>query len=115
MRFLLGLVLILVLAAGGLFVAAGRMSGPSIEIANPTKFVGGSTPFEVAVAAPGANLTALRIVLEQNGKQHELYSQADAKGATVKQDGADRLLVTGALGKTAVPALASGSARLLVT
>ncbi len=115
MRFLLGLVLIAVLAAGGLFVAAGRMSGPSIEIANPTKFVGASTPFDVAVGAPGANVTALRIVLEQNGKQHELYSQADPKGAAVKQDGADRLLVTGTLGKTQVPALASGSARLLVT
>jgi murein DD-endopeptidase MepM/ murein hydrolase activator NlpD len=115
MRFLLGLVLILVLAAGGLFVAAGRMSGPSIEIAKPAKFVGGNTPFEVAVAAPGANVTALRIVLEQNGTRHELYSQADPKGATVKQDGADRLLVAGTLGKTQVPALASGPARLLVT
>ena len=115
MRFLLGLVLIAVLAAGGLFVAAGRMSGPSIEIASPTKFVGASTPFQVAVAAPGANVTALRIVLEQNGQQHQLYSQAEPKGATVKQDGADRLLVAGTLGKTQVPTLASGSARLLVT
>lgn len=115
MRFLLGLVLILILAACGIFVAAGRMAGPSIAIAQPVKFVGAATPLEVAVGAPGAKLEDLRIVLEQNGKQHTLFTLADQKGSTVKQDGADKLLVTGGVGREQVPELASGPARILVT
>ena len=37
MRFLLGLVLILALAAGGAYVVAGRMAGPPIQIVKPEK------------------------------------------------------------------------------
>ena len=81
MRFLLGLVLILLLAAGGAYVVAGRMAGPPIQIVKPDKIVGVSSPLEVAVEAPGARLEALDIVLEQNGKQFPLFSLADQKGA----------------------------------
>jgi murein DD-endopeptidase MepM/ murein hydrolase activator NlpD len=115
MRFLVGLVLVLVLAVGGVFFAAGRMAGPSIDITKPAKFVGASSPLEVAVGAPGANLKDMRIVLEQNGTQHTLFTLAEPKGATVKQDGADKLLVVGLLGTAQVPALKSGPARVLVT
>ena len=43
MRFLLGLVLILLLAAGGAYVVAGRMAGPPIQITKPEKVVGVSS------------------------------------------------------------------------
>ena len=115
MRFILGLLAALVLVAGGVFVAAGRMAGPAIEISQPAKFIGASSPLEVRVSAPGANLKSLRIALEQNGKQHELFTLGDPKGAAVKQDGADRLLVTGAVGKEQISELTSGPARVLVT
>jgi murein DD-endopeptidase MepM/ murein hydrolase activator NlpD len=115
MRFLLGLVLILALAAGGLYVAAGRMAGPSIDVAQPAKFVGVSTPLEVAVGAPGAELTSLQIELEQGGARHTLFTLADQKGAAVKQDGQDRLLVSTTVGREQVPELKSGPARILVT
>ena len=115
MRFLLGLVLILLLAAGGAFVVAGRMPGPPIEIMKPEKVVGVSTPLEVAVQAPGARLEDLRIVLEQNGKQFPLFTLADQKGAQVKQDGADRLLISREIGKQAIPELQSGNAAIVVT
>ena len=115
MRFLLGLVLVLALAAGGVFVYAGRMAGPAIQINKPEKFVGTSTPLEVVVQAPGAALEDLQIVLEQNGRQFPLYSQADPKGAQVRQDGADRLVVTREIGKQAVPELQSGDATVTVT
>ena len=115
MRYLLGLILVLALAAGGVFVAAGRMAGPTIEIAQPVKFVGATSPLQVTVSAPGANLKTLRIALEQNGKQHQLFALGESKGATVKQDGADRLQVTGSVGKEQIPELASGPARVVVT
>jgi murein DD-endopeptidase MepM/ murein hydrolase activator NlpD len=115
MRYLIGLILVLALAAGGVYVGAGRMAGPSVDISKPEKFVGTSTPLEVAVGAPGAKLEDLRIVFEQDGQQHTLFTLADQKGAAVKQDGADRLVVASTLGKEQVPTIKSGPARLLAT
>ena len=115
MRFLLGLLLILLLAAGGAYLVAGRMAGPAIQIAKPGKFVGQTTPLEVAVSAPGARLAELRIVLEQNRQHYPLFSLADQQDAKVRQDGADRLIVERAIGKQAVPDLQSGPARIIVT
>jgi murein DD-endopeptidase MepM/ murein hydrolase activator NlpD len=114
MKFLLGLVLIALLAVGGAFVYAGRMPAPGIEIVKPEKVVGMSSPLEVRVQAPGALLEQLEIVLEQGGKQVPLFSLADQKGAQVKQDGADRMLVTREIGKQAIPELQSGDARVVV-
>ena len=63
MRYLLGLLLILTLAAGGAYVVAGRTGGPSIEIAKPEKFVGAATPLEVTVGAP-ENFSGFAISIE---------------------------------------------------
>ena len=115
MRYLLGLVFVLGLAAGGVFLYAGRMAGPTIEIAKPEKFVGVSTPLEISVAAPGARLAGLTVVLQQNGKETPLFSLTDPKGANVRQDGADRLRVSQELGRKTVPDLKSGPARIVVT
>jgi murein DD-endopeptidase MepM/ murein hydrolase activator NlpD len=115
MRFIFAFLLVVLAAIGGVFVVAGRMGGPSIEINKPAKFVGASSPLEVAVSAPGANLKDLQIVLEQEGKQHSLFTLADQKGAKVKQDGPDKLLVAGTLGRQQVPDLKSGPARVVVT
>jgi murein DD-endopeptidase MepM/ murein hydrolase activator NlpD len=115
MRFIFAFLLVVLVAIGGVFVVAGRMGGPSIEINKPAKFVGASSPLEVAVSAPGANLKDLQIVLEQEGKQHSLFTLADQKGAKVKQDGPDKLLVAGTLGRQQVPDLKSGPARVVVT
>ena len=115
MRYLLALLLILLLALGGAFVYAGRLAGPAIEIKKPEKFVGPSTPLEVVVQAPGARFEDLQITLEQNGKQFPLFSLADSKGAQVRQDGNDRMLVSRDIGKQAVPELQSGDAKVVVT
>jgi murein DD-endopeptidase MepM/ murein hydrolase activator NlpD len=115
MRFIFAFLLVVLAAIAGVFVVAGRMGGPSREINKPAKFVGASSPLEVAVSAPGANLKDLQIVLEQEGKQHSLFTLADQKGATVKQDGPDKLLVAGTLGRQQVPDLKSGPARVVVT
>jgi murein DD-endopeptidase MepM/ murein hydrolase activator NlpD len=113
MRILGGLVLILLLAAGGAWFVAGRGGGPSIEIQKPDKFVGASTPVEVVVGAPAARLTHLRLVLEQNGKSFPVYSLGD-QGATTKEEG-ETFRLTRAVGRENVPELQSGPARLLVT
>ena len=115
MRFLFAFIAALLVASGAVFVVAGRMAAPAIEIRQPANFVGASSPLEVAVSTPGATLKDLRVVLEQNGTQHTLVTLADQKGGTLKQDGADRLLVSGNVGRQQIPELKSGPARLLVT
>ena len=117
MRYLLGLILILALAAGGAYVVAGRAGGPSIQIEKPEKFVGASTPVEVVVGAPGANLKTIKIVFDQNGKQTTLYSMENGQpsGEGIKMDGPDKLVISRTIGKETVPGLQSGAARITVT
>jgi murein DD-endopeptidase MepM/ murein hydrolase activator NlpD len=115
MRYLLGLVLVAALVAGGAYVVAGRTGGPSIEIGKPEKFVGAATPLDVTVGAPGAKLTSLTVVFEQNGKQTPVYAMATPPGAELKQDGPDKVRLTRDIGKQAVPEIQNGPARIIVT
>ena len=115
MRYLFALLLVLILAAGGAYVVAGRQGGPAIDIGKPEKFVGASTPLDVTVGAPGGKLKSLDIVLEQNGKRTPLFAMDVQRGAELKQDGADTLRVTRDVGKQAVPELENGAARIVVT
>ena len=117
MSKLLGLIVLVALIAGGAYIYAGRLPGPSIEFVRPEKFVGAATPVEVIVGAPGAQLKTLTMTLEQNGKQFPVYALGQ-EGAEVKEeqkDGAAVLRVTREIGKQNVPELQSGPARILVT
>src|SRR5262245_7790578 len=116
MKYLVGLVLILVLAAGGAYFVAGRMPPPSIAIEKPEKFVGVSTPLEVTITAPDAPaMKPLRIVLEQNGKQTTLFSLEQPGKVQIKQEGTDKVHITHEIGKQTVPDLQAGAARIIVT
>ena len=115
MRYLLGLLLIVALVAGGAFVYAGRLPGPAIEITKPVKYVGQSTPVEVAVTAPGAALSRLEVVFEQNGKQTPIASLAQPASAEIKQEGADKVRVTRTISREQIPDLKSGPAKIMVT
>jgi murein DD-endopeptidase MepM/ murein hydrolase activator NlpD len=116
MKYLVGLVLLLLLLAGGTYVVAGRMTPPSIAIEKPEKFVGTATPLDVAITAPDAPaMKPLRIVLEQNGKQTTLFSLDEPGKAQVKQEAPDKVRITQDIGKQTVPDLQSGAARIIVT
>jgi murein DD-endopeptidase MepM/ murein hydrolase activator NlpD len=116
MRYLLGLLLILLLAAGGVYLAAGRMTPPTITVEKPEKFVGVSTPLEITISAPDApSLKPLSVVLEQNGKQTPLFSLDNPGKAQLKQEGTDKLHITQDIGKQAVPELQAGTVRVIVT
>jgi len=115
MRYLAGLVLLLLLAAGGAFLYAGRLPGPAIEIAKPVKYVGQSTPVDVAITAPAAHVSRIRIIFEQGGKQTPLFSLETPGSADLKQESADRVRVTRAINRESVPDLKSGPAKLIVT
>ena len=114
MKFLLGLVLVVALAAGGLFLYAGRLPGPIIEIANPGKYVGQTTPLDVAVSAPDARLSAVQILFEQNGKQTSLFALDQPASGDTKQEGADKVRITKSVTRDMIPDLKTGPARIVV-
>jgi murein DD-endopeptidase MepM/ murein hydrolase activator NlpD len=112
MRYLLGLVLLLVLLATGAWFYAGRGGAPTLEFAKPDKFVGTSTPVELVVGVPAKELSDLQLSLEQNGKSFRVYSLGDAAGQ-VKDEGNGKIRITAVVGKQQVPELQSGPARLV--
>jgi murein DD-endopeptidase MepM/ murein hydrolase activator NlpD len=115
MRYLMGLLLILLLAAGGAYVVAGRAGGPSIVIGKPETFVGMATPLDVTIGTPGGTLSAVTVVFEQNGKRTPLFALDNTAGAVAKQETPDTLHVTREIGKQSIPDLKSGPARIIVT
>jgi murein DD-endopeptidase MepM/ murein hydrolase activator NlpD len=115
MRYLLGLVLVVFLVGGGLFVYAGRLPGPSIQIDNPAKYLGQTGTVEVAITAPQARIASIQVAFEQNGKQTPLVSLAQPGNAEIKQEAPDRVRVTRAIGRGVIPDLKSGPARIVVT
>jgi murein DD-endopeptidase MepM/ murein hydrolase activator NlpD len=111
MRWLLGLLLVLLLAAGGALWWAGRQPGPDIVLTQPTASVGQSTPLDVSVAAPGGALSSLEIAIEQNGARHVITTLEQA-GA--QPDATGRLTVRKTIGKSEWPELKTGAARIVV-
>src|SRR3954453_19475734 len=114
MRYLLGLILIVALVAAGVFVYAGRMPGPTIQITKPVKYVGQSGTVEVAISAPGAKLSDFSITFEQNGKQTPLVSLAKPANADIKAAG-DTVHIARTFTRAEIPDLKTGPARIVVT
>ena len=89
MRYLLGLLVVAALAAGGAYIYAGQMPGPAIEIVKPAKFIGQTTTVEVTLKAPDAVYVGdFQIAFEQNGKQTPLVSFAQPGTAEIEGGGA---------------------------
>jgi murein DD-endopeptidase MepM/ murein hydrolase activator NlpD len=114
MRILLGLVLVLALAAAAVFVVAGRFAPPVIHINQPAKSVGVDSTLDVTVETPRSALTQLDIVLEQGGKTTPLFSLASPASAALTQETPDRLRITRPIGKRALADLQAGDGRIVV-
>jgi murein DD-endopeptidase MepM/ murein hydrolase activator NlpD len=114
MRILLGIVIVLVLAAAGFFVYAGHFDAPAIQINQPAKTVGVDSTLDVVVTARKGSLTQLDIALEQGGKSTTLFSLASPASASVSQETADRMRITRPIGKRAFPDLQAGAGKIVV-
>ncbi len=114
MRKLLVFLVFVLLATGLAWFLAGRAAGPAITLAAPTTVVGQRTPLDLKVYAPGGAVTVLDVNLEQNGQTLPLATLADHKALTFTP-AADRVDVTGEIGRQATPALRQGPATLVVT
>src|SRR2546430_17666067 len=107
MRYVLAFLALVVLIAGGLWMYAGTLAGPSIEIAKPVKYVGLAAPLDVTVTAPGARLKTLRIVFEQNGHATPLFSLESPSGAAGRHVSGARVRITGQTGPEPIPDMRS--------
>src|SRR5215212_4420490 len=114
-RWLLALLLLLALAGAGAYVVAGRGAPPQVTISKPDRFVGQVGSLDVTAEAPNAQLTALTITLEQNGRGIPLFTLDGPQTATVTRVDRTHLQVSRPIGKQSVPELQSGAARIVVT
>jgi len=114
-RWLVGLVLIVVLAAAAMYVVAGHGAAPRVTIEKPDRFIGQTGLLEVTAEAPNARFTALTITLEQDGRRVPLFTLLGDQAARVTQVDKNRMHISRALGKQAVPELQAGAARIVVT
>jgi murein DD-endopeptidase MepM/ murein hydrolase activator NlpD len=115
MKMLAGLLLVLLLAAGGAWVYAGRGGAPVITIDKPGKFMGRRGVLDLTVATPQGALSTLDVTLEQGGQSTPLYSTTQTGAPALKQDAADRVRLTRDISSTDVPSLKSGAATIRVT
>jgi len=121
LRWLGGLLFIVLLIAGAAFWFAGRGQPPAITIERPERLVGQTGTLDVVVEAPGGRFTSLTVALEQGGRtiplfnlEGDLQSGAVTEGGAVTQTGPDTVRVSRPLGKQSVPELEQGAARITV-
>ena len=115
MRKLLVSLLVLGVALGATYVAAGRVAGPSIAILSPLKFVGASTPLEVTLGVAEAKLSSVRVLVQQEGRETALVAAAGVDATHVVADSANTVRVRAQLGPATVTGLRSGPAKVVVT
>jgi murein DD-endopeptidase MepM/ murein hydrolase activator NlpD len=125
MRWLLGLIVVLLIALGCAYVIAGRGAPPRIAIDKPDRFVGQAATLDVTADTPNGRFTALTVALEQNGTRIPLVDlHASDRGeippgapaqVDVRQPDRNHLRVSRPIGKQSIPQLVSGPARIIVT
>jgi murein DD-endopeptidase MepM/ murein hydrolase activator NlpD len=115
MRWLAGLIVIIAVCFGILYVAVGRSAPPHITIAKPDRLVGQTGTVDVSTDAPVAKLTALTIGVEQNGRTIPIYSLTPTEAAAAARTDPNHLRVSRPLGKQSLPDLQAGSARVVVS
>lgn len=107
--------LVLLLAAGAAWVAAGRGAGPVIDILQPVGVVGAAGQLDVTVETPpDGRLAALDVTFVQAGRETPLFSLASPGAARLQQETPVRVRLTRGLGKKDVPDLRPGAARVVV-
>jgi murein DD-endopeptidase MepM/ murein hydrolase activator NlpD len=112
-KWFFALLVLVAVAFGAAYYVAGHADGPTITINQPSVIGQGGT-LDVTVDAPGAEITALSVQLEQKGKSFPVLDMASAPEGALVTEG-DRVRVTRPIGKKTLPELESGPAMLTVS
>lgn len=111
-RWFFGLIVLLAVGLGIAYYFAGTLDGPAISINQPS-VIGQAGTLDVSVEAPGAELSALTIQLEQKGQSFPILDLSSAPSNAIVKEG-DRARIQRPIGKKALPELQSGAATLRV-
>jgi murein DD-endopeptidase MepM/ murein hydrolase activator NlpD len=114
LKFLVVVAVLAAVVGGGAWIWAGRAEGPQIQIRQPEKYVGQSTPLELVVESPDGQFSRVDVTFEQAGRTFPVFSLDQPAQGSVKQEAAQRLYVSRQLGKKAMPELKAGPARIVV-
>ncbi len=125
MKKLIGIIVLLAIAAGIAWYAAGRQPGPLIAITSPQAVIGHSGDLSVQIDTPSGKLSSLDVVLEQGTTRVPVFSLEGRgpAGGTAEQgtasqlvrQGPNRLLLSRPIGKREIPQLVQGNAQIIVT
>ncbi len=114
-RWLAFFVFLLCAMAAGAYWAAGQTALATVTIEKPDGPVGQQGTLEFVAGAPRGRFTTLEARIEQNGQSFPVFALNAPAGATVARVDEDHLRITRAIGKTALPDLQQGPARVVVT
>ncbi len=112
-RWFFGMLVLAGLAFAAAYYYAGTLDGPTITINQPSVIGQGGT-LDVTVDAPGGELSALNIQVEQKGRTFPVLDIVSAPPDAVVTNG-DRVRITRPIGKKTLPDLVSGPATLKVS
>jgi murein DD-endopeptidase MepM/ murein hydrolase activator NlpD len=113
MRKLLAVLVLLVVAAGVVWVVAGSAAPPAIEFDRPQGVIGARTPVDATIAAPNGALTSMDVTFEQDGKASPLPTKAGAFSQG-QVSAADHVQVTAEISRDTVPSLHEGQATIRI-
>ena len=114
-RWLLGLIVLVAVLAGGAYIAAGRGEPPRLRFDKPVGAVGQTGSIDITAEAPNARFTSIVVTLEQNGVATPLFTLDKPGAAEVTQIDRNQIRISRPFGKQSVPVLQAGAARLTVT
>jgi len=110
MRWLAGLLVLLLIGAGAVYYVSSRETAPVITVQQPDRVVGQTGQLTVDIGGPpGATMKRIEISVEQNGQVTPLI------GADGSVPGLGPLTISQPFGKQSVPQLHAGPARIVVT
>lgn len=108
-RFLFRLILVLVLGSGvGFYVSNTRSETFSLNILQPTKFLGQTTEFVATIQAPNTDFIKLEALIEQEGVSTLLFSLEQPGSSRFEQVSEDKIRVNHTFNHTAYPTLHTG-------
>ena len=111
-RWFFVLILVAAIGFGAVYWYAGTLDGPVIAINQPT-LVGQHATLDATIDAPGADLSALSVRLEQKGRSFSILDLSSAPAGAVLRQG-DRVTIRQPVGKNTLPDLQNGAATIHV-
>jgi murein DD-endopeptidase MepM/ murein hydrolase activator NlpD len=115
MKKLIGILVLIAVAAGITWYATGREPGPRIVITAPQAVIGHESELSLAIDTPAGKLTSLDVLLEQGEHIVPIFTLKSGGAGELTRAGPGRLVLDRPIGKQQAPDLIEGKAEIIVT